>query len=311
MLKAAKTIVPPLLAKFHKGQMGRVLVVGGSEDYTGAPYFAAMASALTGADMSHILCSSGAAPVIKTYSPNLMVHPYLHDEGNSSQLSSKIEPLLERMHVVLIGPGLGRDKAMLNQVAQIIGLARAKKLPLVIDADGLFLVQQQPSLVSTYHPQSVILTPNVVEFSRLLKATNIPENADQRESAEKLARHLGCVVLVKGSEDIVSNGKETVNNSTEGSLRRVSGQGDTLSGTLATFVAWTEAYKARLWVTDPLPSQTTQDLLVIAAWAASSTTRTASRLAFARKGRATVTTDVNNAVGEAFEQIFGSSSTAS
>lgn len=306
MLKAAKTIVPPLLPNFHKGQLGRVLVVGGCEDYTGAPYFAAMASALAGADMSHILCSLGAASVIKSYSPNLMVHPYLHDEGNSSQLNTKIDPLLDRMHVVLIGPGLGRDKEMLNQVAQIIGLARSKNLPLVIDADGLFLVQQQPDLILTYNPRKVILTPNIVEFSRLLKAANIPESQDQKSSAENLAQHLSCVVLLKGSEDVISNGQETVKNLTEGSLRRVSGQGDTLSGTLATFVAWTEAYRSKLWDVKPLPTETTQDLLVIAAWAASTTTRTASKLAFAHKNRATLTTDVNNAVGKAFLHLFGS-----
>lgn len=54
LLKVRK-MVPPLLAKFHKGQMGRIAVIGGSEDYTGAPYFSAMASARLGADM---VCAS-------------------------------------------------------------------------------------------------------------------------------------------------------------------------------------------------------------------------------------------------------------
>jgi NAD(P)H-hydrate repair Nnr-like enzyme with NAD(P)H-hydrate dehydratase domain len=51
LLKKVYTIVPPMLESFHKGQLGRVAVIGGSEDYTGAPYFSAMASAKLGADM--------------------------------------------------------------------------------------------------------------------------------------------------------------------------------------------------------------------------------------------------------------------
>jgi ATP-dependent NAD(P)H-hydrate dehydratase len=51
ILLQVRKMVPPMLEKFHKGQMGRIAVIGGSEDYTGAPYFSAMASARLGADM--------------------------------------------------------------------------------------------------------------------------------------------------------------------------------------------------------------------------------------------------------------------
>lgn len=299
MLNQVRKIVPPLLPKFHKGQLGRVLVVGGSEDYTGAPYFAATASALVGADMSHILCTGSAAPVIKSYSPNLMVHPYLHDENNKSQLSSKIAPLLERMHVVLIGPGLGRDDDVLNQVSQIIELCAERNLPLVVDADGLFLIQKQPSLISNYHKHRAILTPNVVEFGRLLKSTGI-ENDDTVSAAKALAQKLGCAILVKGESDTITDGVQVLNGSEQGSNRRVSGQGDTLSGSLATFVAWTEAYKSKLWDAEPVD----EDLLLLAGLGASSVTRRASKLAYERHGRAMVTTDVNTLVGESFAQLF-------
>src|SRR3954451_2896876 len=114
--------------------MGRVAVIGGSEDYTGAPYFSAIASAKLGADMvrllqpstrlqltisqSHVICEPQAAQVIKTYSPNLMVHPLMRQSthASSSETASDIAKgvidMLPRLHVLVIGPGLGRDSLM-------------------------------------------------------------------------------------------------------------------------------------------------------------------------------------------------------
>jgi len=66
LLKKVYNMVPPMLESFHKGQLGRVAVIGGSEDYTGAPYFSAMASAKLGCDKSHRICEPGAGADIKT-----------------------------------------------------------------------------------------------------------------------------------------------------------------------------------------------------------------------------------------------------
>lgn len=74
---------------------------------SGAPYFAAISALKVGADLSHVFCTRDAAPVIKSYSPELIVHPLL----DAPEAGSKIEPWLDRLHVVLIGPGLGRDEA--------------------------------------------------------------------------------------------------------------------------------------------------------------------------------------------------------
>lgn len=298
LIAQARKLVPPLLPHFHKGQLGRVLVVGGSEDYTGAPYFSCAASALVGADMSHILCTEGAATVIKSYSPNLMVHPYLR-ENIKTPLPQKARDLLTRMHVVVVGPGLGRDPALLEQISTLLKDIREREIPLVVDADGLWLVQQQISLIRGWK-SPVILTPNVVEFARLVRAAELDEKDDRTQLAEKLASTLGVTLLVKGPSDLVTNGKTTMDNDSEGSNRRVSGQGDTLSGTLATFMAWSQAYKDHLWDTEPVST----DLTILAAMAASTVTRLASKKAYQENGRAMVTTDVTSHVGPAFHDIF-------
>eukprot|EP00850_Spirogloea_muscicola_P027073 SM015298S01687 [mRNA] locus=s15298:34:297:- [translate_table: standard] len=76
-LAAVRALMPDLGGGAHKGQSGKVAVVGGCREYTGAPFFAAMAALKLGADLSHVFCAAAAAPVIKAYSPELIVHPVL------------------------------------------------------------------------------------------------------------------------------------------------------------------------------------------------------------------------------------------
>ncbi|XP_078064260.1 ATP-dependent (S)-NAD(P)H-hydrate dehydratase-like [Mustelus asterias] len=76
-LQLVRNIVPPLTENKHKGQDGKIGIIGGCTEYTGAPYFAAIASLKVGADLSHVFCTKDAASVIKSYSPNVIVHPVL------------------------------------------------------------------------------------------------------------------------------------------------------------------------------------------------------------------------------------------
>lgn len=97
LLRLSRTIVPKLSDCKHKGQYGRIGVVGGSLEYTGAPYFAAISALKIGADLAHVFCQKEAAVVIKSYSPELIVHPLL-DSENAVEL---IAPWLERLHVIV------------------------------------------------------------------------------------------------------------------------------------------------------------------------------------------------------------------
>lgn len=72
-------IVPPFDPNSHKGSMGRIGVIGGSQDYCGAPYYAAVSALKFGADLSWVYCSQEAAVPIKSYSPELMVTPFYED----------------------------------------------------------------------------------------------------------------------------------------------------------------------------------------------------------------------------------------
>ncbi|KAH7171182.1 H-hydrate dehydratase [Dactylonectria macrodidyma] len=324
VLFRTRRMIPPLLDKFHKGQLGRVAVIGGSEDYTGAPYFSAMASARLGCDMSHVICTPAAAAVIKTYSPNLMVHPLMRQtpspsrtssaatsgeskdpESDPEHISGRVIDMLPRLHVLVVGPGLGRDPLMQATVARVIRAARTQNIPMVLDADALLVVQKDPGLVRGY--AGAVLTPNVVEFGRLCEALklDVQEDAGDTAKVEALAKALqGVTVIQKGGKDYISNGKTTFTVDLEGGKKRSGGQGDTLTGAIATLLGWRKAYLDRLWDVgeNPLDEHETVGL---AAFGGSAITKECSRLAFAKKGRSLQASDLTDEVHTAYLNLFG------
>jgi ATP-dependent NAD(P)H-hydrate dehydratase len=187
-----------------------------------------------------------------------MVHPLMRQSPSEGQASkdSESDPekvaatvidMFGRLHAIVIGPGLGRDPLMQDTVARVIRAAREQNLPVVLDADALLAVQKDPSLVKGY--KSAILTPNVVEFGRLCKAlkVEVPEHPPAAR-VEALARALGGPTVVqKGLADLISNGTVTLTVDLEGGKKRSGGQGDTLTGALATFLGWRKAYHEGLW----------------------------------------------------------------
>lgn len=350
LLSKVKAIIPPLSPGLHKGQAGRTVVIGGSENYTGAPYYACLSSMLLGADMGHIICEARAGPILKSLSPDLIVFPYLHESSSSSSslrkgpahdddgngdgtaeevtadsIFQKIKPLFDRMHAVIIGPGLGRDPLMQETTKRVLAYLRTTDTPVVIDADGLFLVTHNLDLVRGW--KRVVLTPNVVEFERLRNAAGVPshqhykrddgrkdgdrkeEGADEEDTdtvgrvCKELCDALGGVtILQKGDKDVVSNGQTVHIIDTPGGLKRCGGQGDVLSGTTGTFLAW--------WFSAPHNSDKHTSLeadvegVLLAVVGASTVTRTASRIAFGRKGRGMMSTDVVASVGDSYAELF-------
>lgn len=268
-----------------------------------------MASAKLGCDMSHVICEPGAGAVIKTYSPNLMVHPYMRQEKNLGKdetidsVSEQVIGMLDRLHVIVIGPGLGRDPAMQETCARVITEAKKKNISFVLDADGLYLAQTRPDLVKGY--KECILTPNVVEFGRLAKSQNIDtQKGDPTKLCEQLATAFGGVTIIqKGSVDYISNGTNTLISDGEGGLKRSGGQGDTLTGSLATLLAYRKAYLDRIWDHDN--DMGADELLTLCAYGGSAVTRECSRLAFKEKGRSLQASDLTGHVHAAFLDIIG------
>ncbi|XP_070376249.1 ATP-dependent (S)-NAD(P)H-hydrate dehydratase isoform X4 [Equus asinus] len=224
-----RNIIPPLTTKKHKGQDGRIGIVGGCQEYTGAPYFAAISALKVG----------------------------------------------------------------------ILEASKARDVPVVIDADGLWLIAEQPALIQGY--QKAVLTPNHAEFRRLSEAVlrDPMDSSDPHGAVLRLSQALGNVTVVrKGERDVISDGRQVLECSQEGSSRRCGGQGDLLSGSLGVLVHW--ALLAGPEKTDGFSP------LLVAAFGACSLTRQCSHQAFQKHGRSTTTTDMVAEVGPAFARLFES-----
>lgn len=285
------------------------------------------------------------AQVIKSYSPNLMVHPLLASSSSVNDpqsidaraLASPIIDMLSRLHVLVIGPGLGRDGVTLKVVTEVMKEARSRSVPFILDADGLFLVMSDLSLVKGYN--NCILTPNVNEFKNLARAAGVDapsqaqvkgsgEDKTKKESAacEKLAQALdGVTIIQKGPHDVISNGVSTIISDIEGGYKRSGGQGDTLTGSLGTLMAWRAAYHNKMWDTgekeNPKEAETEQEVkaeieaedrrmspattLLLVAWAGSGITRESSRRAFMAKKRSMQASDLTDEVHESFLSLIG------
>lgn len=332
LLAMARTVVQPLLGKFHKGQAGKIAVIGGLEDYTGAPFFAAHSAATVGADLSHVVCESGAGTVIKGYSPDLMVHPYLVESSHApSSIAKEVQKIpLEKIHephkvvdayvdetvmpkvlqlllrvdVVVVGPGFGRDQLMLRTLVKIIEEIKVLNKPLVMDADALWLVSHAPLVVRNY--SKAILTPNVVEFGRIAAVlkVDIGDDKDAAAGAMAVSEALGGVTIIrKGANEILATKDLHLVSHGDGLPRRAGGQGDMLTGAIATFVCWANNYQRQLW--DAPVELSPQELQLLACFAAANVVREASRLAFAEKRRAMLTSDVHVHLGAAYETLMG------
>lgn len=207
---------------------------------------------------------------------------------------------------------------MLELAKGAVGEARRRGLGVVIDADGLLIVQNHPEVVEGYKP--AILTPNLVEFARLCKALGVEvRESEDGENCRRLAERLGGVTVVqKGGVDWISNGEWVKRCEVKGGLKRSGGQGDTLSGVAGTMLAWRKGYLDEVWeyaaLINSLYGTLTRsshgdrlrpdDLVMLAAFGASAITRLCSRRAYEKKGRSMQAGDLPLEIHQVFIDLF-------
>ncbi|KAL1139876.1 hypothetical protein AAG570_006853 [Ranatra chinensis] len=303
VLNECKKLVPPLLEDAHKGLCGRIGVIGGSVEFTGAPYFSAISALKTGADLVYVFTVTSAAPIIKSYSPELMVMPYL-DAHDGVQL---ITPWLKRLHSIVIGPGLGRQDTIFERLSQIISEVNnlnsqdTIQRALVFDADGLFFLTKYLHILDDFCGD-IYLTPNIMEFAYLSDAILSSDENKLSSKFELISQRFGpkVTIVLKGKEDVIYCNGKILNCTYVGSNRRCGGQGDLLSGILATFAAWSQLYKGKS--TDGLTSQYSGSIL--AAYGACALTRTCNRLAFEVKHRSMLSSDMILNLQRSFQLLF-------
>ncbi len=206
----------------HKGESGRVLVVGGGP-FTGAPALSAMAAYRIGSDVVHVATPSVSFPIVASFSPTLIVHS-LPGEKLGPDHVQRILEIAKDKEAVVIGPGLGRDPHTLEAARELL---RRLEVPVTIDADGITAVAEDPSCVDG---RRGVITPHKMEFYRL-SGTKLSEDLEKRiEQVRSFASGLDLVVLLKGRYDIISDGERVKVNKTGNPGMTVGGTGDVLAG---------------------------------------------------------------------------------
>lgn len=211
----------PRVRTLHKGQCGHLLLVGGDRGFSGAIRMAGEAALRTGAGLVSIATRAEHAALISSQRPELMCHGIEQPEA--------LLPLMARADAVAIGPGLGKSswgQDMLGQVLQ-------SGLPLVVDADGLNLLAQEPAQRANW-----ILTPHPGEAARLLGCATAEIQADRFGAVVQIQQRFAGVVLLKGAGTLISGGPDQpVGVCCEGNPGMASGgMGDLLTGIIGSLL---------------------------------------------------------------------------
>jgi len=225
-------VAKPRPSKSHKGDFGRLLVIGGSETFSGAPALVALAALRTGVDLTHVAAPAKTAYAISSMSPNLIT---VKLEGGHLNLGNVpvLKAYIETANAIVLGPGLGLHTETRESVKAIVEAVESAGKPLLLDADGLKAFAEFKRQLKV----PLVLTPHAGEYA-ILTGKKLSEDFKERVSeVQKTAAELAAVVLLKGPVDIISNGKRFKLNFTGNPSMTVGGTGDVLSGIVGAFLA--------------------------------------------------------------------------
>lgn len=214
----------------HKGMNGRVMIVGGSLDYYGAPILAGMGALFGGADLVTLCVPECNFAVSRTYYPDFIVKSfqgeYLDARG--------VDPIAlesERQGCLVIGPGIGERQETLIAVEAILKKA---KCPVVLDAQGIYALPTD----KTRGNNNVLITPHAQEFSNFCNRRFPSLLIEKVDMVKKCAKDLNVNILLKNPVDIVVNadGQFCINQNGNPGLTS-GGTGDVLAGLAGSLLA--------------------------------------------------------------------------
>ncbi len=230
----------------HKGDFGRVLLIGGSRGMSGAIALAGMAATRSGAGLVTLAVPDACLETVACFDPCYMTMPIACDaEGRlAASAKSALLELTTSFTSVGLGPGLSRSTGLTQLVSEIY---KRVTCPMVVDADALNALAERPAgLANPGGPR--ILTPHPGEFRRLVGTDlSLDESHDR---ARRLAEEFGVIVVLKGHQSLVTDGSQSYQNETGNPGMATGGAGDVLTGVIAALLGqgFTPLDAARLGV---------------------------------------------------------------
>ena len=218
----------------HKGEAGRVLVVGGSADYAGAPCLAALGALHSGAGLVTV---AGPEPVLHAVRATEAALTTRNVPGAewSTEAAAALTQDVSAAKAVVFGPGLGRSEGAADFAEALLSLPQ--RAPMVLDADALFALAKRPHLLAELRPCD-ILTPHPGEAATLLGLSTAEVQADRFGALARLAELAPAVWVLKGAGTLISvPGEPAVISPWNVPQLAVAGSGDVLAGAIGTFLA--------------------------------------------------------------------------
>ena len=224
-----KTFLPKREKDCHKGSVGKVLLLCGSEGYTGAAALASMGALRSGIGLVYLGVPRSIYQIeaIKLNEP--VVFPLADSNGMMGEdATEQIGKVLSKVDAVLVGPGIGISEATEKVVCYVL---KNFSGPVVLDADGITVMQKHKDILRDRTGQTVI-TPHEGEFTRFTGEMII----DRQSAAKDLAKQLNITVVLKGYQTVVTNGEDVYVNLTGNPGMAVCGCGDVLAGIIVSLL---------------------------------------------------------------------------
>ncbi|MCB2358276.1 NAD(P)H-hydrate dehydratase [Clostridium estertheticum] len=209
----------------HKGDYGRTLILAGSPGFTGAAYISTQAAVRSGAGLVTLGCDSSIQ--------NILSGKLVEAMTVSTNDEIRLDSLITKSDSIAIGPGLGNNKCTLNLLSKVLVNS---KCPVVIDSDGLNVLEGNLEILKNKKCQ-IVLTPHMGEMARISGFSIDEINKNKIDIAKEFAKKHNVVLLLKGFNTIITDGKTVQINTTGSSAMASGGMGDCLTGIIASFIS--------------------------------------------------------------------------
>ncbi len=223
-------LLPDRHPEAHKGDFGKVLLLCGSQGYTGAAALAAMGALRAGSGLVYLGVPESIYFIEAVKLTEAIVFPLPDNSGAMDASSTELVfRMLQKIDAILIGPGMGQSegaKAVLETVLQ------NASCPVVVDADGINILSRHKDILRG-RTAPTVLTPHEGEFQRLAGG---PILESREQAAAALARALDAIVVLKGHHTVITDGKNHFRNLTGNPGMAVGGSGDVLAGIIASLL---------------------------------------------------------------------------
>ncbi len=213
-------ILPERPSDSNKGSFGKVLIIGGKKNMSGAAYFAGAAAYRSGAGLVRILTPEANRIILQTLLPQAMID--IIEETDDD----KITKLISWADVIVAGPGIGTEMPSTNIIRKFIEWSDK---PLVMDADALNLLSNHPEWYEKLK-QRCIITPHMGEMARLTGLSIEELKADRAKACSEFAKKHQIICILKDSSSVISDGKTVCYNETGNQGMAKGGSGDILAG---------------------------------------------------------------------------------